>query len=119
MAKLINLTPHPVTLINLDTELTIPSSGIARVEQKTEPVGTITIGHHVVRLTKTVFGKETNGLPDPDGNLYIVSMLVCQANPTRDDLYIVNETVRDEEGRIVGAKSLAQNPFLKLNKKSE
>lgn len=34
-------------------------------------------------------------------------MLVANAVPHRNDVFIVDDTVRDDEGRIIGAKALA------------
>jgi len=66
----------------------------------------------IIPLTETVFG-EVEGLPEyKKGTYYIVSSLVAQACPDRSDLLIVNETVRDEQGRICGCKSFSVNPFL-------
>ena len=40
--------------------------------------------------------------------VYIVSLIVAQSFPDRDDFLIVNDTIRDEKGRIIGARSFAQ-----------
>jgi len=52
---------------------------------------------------------EVEGLPEPKENTYyIVSALVAGAAKNRNDLLIPNDTVRDEEGRIIGCRSLAR-----------
>lgn len=44
-------------------------------------------------------------LPAPQpGVAYIVSRVVAEAARGRDDLFIVDDAVRDGEGRIVGAR---------------
>lgn len=49
------------------------------------------------------------GLPEPKENtLYIVSALVAGACKNRDDLVVPNDTVRDDQGRIIGCRSLAK-----------
>ena len=64
-----------------------------------------------IPITKTVFG-EVEGLPEySKGRYYIVSSLVAQACPNRPDLLIVNETIRDKEGKIIGCQSFSVNPF--------
>ncbi|MFW6025472.1 MAG: hypothetical protein ACOCRX_03950 [Candidatus Woesearchaeota archaeon] len=69
-----------------------------------------------IPLTKTVFGN-IHGLPEyKTGIYYIVSSLVAQACPDRSDLLIPNESVRGEDGWIIGVKSLAVNPFLEGDK---
>src|SRR5690606_31963979 len=61
-------------------------------------------------VTETTLG-ELEGLPDPaDGVIYVVSRLVAEAAPHRDDLYFPGRLLRDEAGRVVGAESLARLP---------
>jgi len=47
-------------------------------------------------------------MPDPVGynTYYIVSLPVAQA-ARRSDILAVGETVRDDKGQVIGAKSLA------------
>ena len=104
----INLTPHAVTIIGENNmHLVIEPSGIvARVAAKTENVGSITTDGFTIQLTATVFGQVEN-LPAPeDGTVFIVSSLVASRVPEREDVFIPNESVRDEKGRIIGCKSL-------------
>jgi len=69
-----------------------------------------------IPLSKTRF-EQAEGLPvQIEGTYYIVSSILCQAYTDRNDFLIVNETVRNERGEIVGCKSLAINPFLKVSK---
>lgn len=105
--KFINLTPHDITIVNENGEVvkTITASGtIARL--KTE---TITTGYlDDIPVTKTVFGKVEN-LPSPQENtVFIVSSLIAQAVPERTDIFIPNESVRNDKGRIVGCRSLGK-----------
>ena len=86
---------------------TFPSEGSIRLSSQTKKVGNL----NGIPLSKTVFG-EAQGLPEQKkGTYYIVSSLVCQAYPDRKDFLIVNETVRNEKGQIVGCRSLSVNPF--------
>lgn len=102
----INLTPHDINIVNDDGDLifTIPPCGeVARVDAHTEVVGYLDFN---IPLTKTVFG-EVEGLREPVEGVYqIVSSLVKQRCPDRNDVVIPNESVRDEHGRIIGCKSL-------------
>lgn len=51
---------------------------------------------------------EIKNLPEPEeGTIYIVSQIVATAAKDRDDLFMVEDTIRDTEGRIIGAKNLA------------
>ena len=102
----INLTPHPINIVNDDGELifSIPPCGeVARVSTHTEVIGYVDFD---IPLTKTVFG-EVEGLREPFKGVYqIVSSLVKQRCLDRDDVVIPNEIVRDENGFIIGCKSL-------------
>ena len=58
-----------------------------------------------VKVVNKVFGKVEN-LPEKQDNVYlIVSSLVAQA-AKRDDLVVPN-TIRDENGKIIGCDSFA------------
>ena len=106
MKKIINLTPHSVNIIKEGGEkITIPSSGIARCTQTTSVVGDI----NGIPLTTTTFG-DVEGLPLEEKNIFfIVSRLVLSACKDRHDLLVPNELVRDENGNIIGCRSLANN----------
>lgn len=103
--KLINLTPHDITIVRPDRNILILASGsLARVSAKTETIGEL----DGIPVTETVFG-EVEGLPAPkDGVAYIVSSLVAGRVPERSDVFIPNESIRDENGGIVGCKSLGR-----------
>lgn len=96
---LINLTPHPINIIDGPT---LPSSGVARVSASSETVGSVD-GVPIVRQS---FG-DVEGLPDQvDGMHIIVSRMVAAACPDRADLLVPADMVRDDQGRIVGCRSL-------------
>ena len=113
--EVINLTPHAITMVRetetgLETVKVYKPSGFqARCVSKTEVIGSV----NSVPITKTVFGEPC--FIGPDGNktplpgvdehtVYIVSALMARAC-NRPDFVITNESVRDENGRIVGCKS--------------
>jgi len=105
--KLVNLTPHEIRVVGEDGEerLVIPPSGkVARVRTEQTTVGQV----NNIPVVRTMYG-DVEGLPEPSENtLYIVSTLVAQAVPYRDDVVAPdtspNGVVRDEEGRIIGVK---------------
>lgn len=103
--NIINLTPHEINFIHGDEIVSIPASGtVARLTSKTVVTGEI-MG---IPVTETVYG-EVTGLPDEDGeNIYVVSALVAAQCKNRFDVFIPNESVRDENGRIVGCRSLGR-----------
>ena len=100
--NIINCTPHSINIVNGPT---IPPSGIiARVTATTVTIGDV----DGIPVTATVFGQVEN-LPEPeDGTIFIVSSLVAQRCRDRYDVFIPNESVRDENGRIIGCRSLGR-----------
>jgi len=103
--KLVNLTPHTVTLVCGNKTVDIqPSGQVARVSATAQQVGTITIDGFDFPVVKTVFG-DVQGLPEPAENtIYIVSTLVLSAAQGRNDLVAPNTgaAIRDADGKIVG-----------------
>lgn len=103
---LVNLTPHSITFVDAvgNTVLTVePSGQVARCSVTREKVGMI----NGIPINKSRFG-EVENLPEPqEGTIYIVSALTAQAVPERDDVFITDDAVRDEQGRIIGCRALA------------
>jgi len=103
---IVNLTPHEIHLYRGDELVEkIKSSGIARVAVRSEIIGEI----NGFPISKNFYG-EIIGLPEPQpGIFYVVSALVAQAAAgRRTDLLVVNDTVRDQEGRIIGCRGFAR-----------
>ena len=101
MTDFINLTPHTINLCGREIE----STGLARCDSVTQVLGEI----DGVKINQKSFGAVT-GLPAPkEDTVYIVSAIVAQAIAgERDDVFVVDETVRDENGRITGCNALAK-----------
>lgn len=111
--KLVNLCPHPITLIGPNDErVTIPPdpAGPARCEILSVFIGEINAEGvpFAIPVRGTMLGTVTSLPPRQEGVVYIVSRQVAEACPNRDDLFIVDQTVRDEQGRIIGARALAR-----------
>lgn len=114
--RIINLTPHEVTIGGLSIA---PDGRVPRLREETREVGQLVVDRDQIEIdgdgdtipvTETVLG-QLEGLPLPvDGVVYIVSRLVAEAAPHRDDLYFPGRLVRDKEGRVVGAASLSRLP---------
>lgn len=109
---IVNLTPHPITLIREDgTTVTVyPCGVVVRAQEQREVIGHVE-GFPVYRVH---YG-EPEGLPDEldEKAVYIVSSLALQAiKQHRPEIahrfYVVSDPVRDEEGKIIGARALAQ-----------
>jgi len=113
--KLINLTPHEVTLYDPEGReilARIPSSGEARVKVEQELVGWVFLGDLKFPVYASMFG-EVTGLPDPEPGtetVFIVSFPVLQAMAgKRRDLVSPDTTpngvVRSPNGKVLGVKS--------------
>ena len=105
---IINKTPHPVTILDINLVKVLKNFPVegepVRLAVSTQPCPEI----DGFRTTKTIFG-EPESLPDKkEGVFYIVSQLVKNALPERDDLLVPAEVVRDETGRILGCKSFGR-----------
>lgn len=113
MTKIVNLTPHPIHIVGLG-EIK-PDGKPARLEERTELVGSITVHATenpnaktavIVPLIQKKMGRIID-LPEPqDETLFVVSLPVAQA-AHRSDVLAIGESIRDEKGNIIGAKSLA------------
>jgi len=109
--QIVNLTPHTITLMPAGPTgpvVTIPPSGrVARCATYRVQAGTVTVDGISVPVNQTRFGKVEN-LPEPQPDtIYVVSAIVAQAVPEREDVFVVDDTVRDDQGRIIGARALA------------
>ena len=106
MAKMVNLTPHVINVLNEDNTLLKaiePSGVVARCSTCREEAGKI----DGIPVNRTSFGV-VSGLPGPEpGTYYIVSALTAQAVPNRADVLVTDDAVRDQEGRIIGCRALA------------
>lgn len=108
--KIINLTPHSINFLGAADNrviLTVPSSGVARAAQRRETIGWVELDGMTLSVTRSKFGA-VEGLPASEADtIYVVSALTAQAVPEREDVFIVDDSVRDENGRIIGVRGLA------------
>ena len=109
--KIVNLTPHAVTVLGANMELIakIESSGNARSKQESSPIGLL----DNIPLFETHYGAPID-LPDPEEDtILIVSKITAdaarEAGRNLDDLYLVFDTVRDpaSPSNILGCRGLA------------
>jgi hypothetical protein len=116
MCAVKNLTPHPITLVGNAGEVTIPPSGlVVRAREVREVLGAVEVDGAGTLPVLRVSYAEPEGLPELEaGTIYIVSALAASAIrahcPTEvaDRFFVVSDPVRDESGRIVGARALAR-----------
>ena len=100
LPEVINLTPHAINVVGYEE---IPAAGLVpRVAMQTKAAGLVA----GMPTTSTHYGK-VEGLPEKmDDVSFIVSKMVKDACPDREDLLYPAELVRDDKGNIVGCKSL-------------
>ena len=109
--ELVNMTPHPVTVYQMDgvtPVVTVPSSGMVRVAETVRMLSGDAGQVSLVDIERDP--NQIEGLPDYNGDRYvIVSDLAYQAAKPlgRDDLLRPGPAVRDARGRIIGCKGLA------------
>ena len=106
---IVNLTPHYVNIVDPADKTTVirtfePAAVPARCVEKRTNEGCIAGD---IPISAVSYG-EVTGLPArQSGVVYIVSMLVAQTHPHRNDLMFPGEIVRDERGVIVGSTGLS------------
>ena len=108
--KIINLTPHPVNLINESGAITTfePSGEIARIAVNLQKYRIISVNGENTVLYKKQFGMPSYVPPDEMPDIcYIVSAIYQSALSYRTDLITPEEVFRDEKGNIVGCKSFS------------
>ncbi len=110
-----NYTPHKINLFAEDGRIlkVFEPEGVARAEQKAIIVDEIQFGNDVVPVKKMVFGS-VEGLPETAGEYdkFIVSSITAQAametnHPLKNQLLVVADPVRNEDGQIIGCKSFS------------
>lgn len=106
MATLVNLTPHILNIIAADgSTVYIPPDGnrIARVGSISTVVATV----NGININRQTFGKVMD-LPDAqDDVVYIVSRMVKDRVPDRDDVVVPGVPFRDTDGKVIGAWGLS------------
>lgn len=104
---IINLTPHDVTLLDEDNKVVevFPASG------EVLRLGTVDLGSQVIvgvgRVDLVEFG-HLNNPPKPKINTWYIVSLPCALSRPRSDFLVPYMEVRDDQGRIIGCKSLAR-----------
>lgn len=107
--QLVNLTRHAIVLRpTAGGELVIPPSGTeARIAVTRAVAAVITIDGVDIPVNRNSYG-EIENLPVPvEGVVYLASALVGQ-RALRADVVGVDDAIRDDQGRVVGARALAR-----------
>ena len=131
--QIVNLTPHTINVLVEDENgevlgkvglgrdaretrfravADLPSVGAVRATTSKRAVGSVAFGGMQIPVERTVHGRVEN-LPEPSEEVeYIVSLLVAKAaeqgGRITNDLLVVGESVRDNEGRVIGCISFGR-----------
>ena len=105
MTNFVNLTPHDINMYMEDGSIvTLPSEGIARASEEKKHIYSVA----GVPVYSVSYGNVSGVPEEQDSTYYVVSKIVADAlKDTRSDILIVTDTVRDEQGRIIGCRGLA------------
>ena len=111
--KLINLTFKPIRILDNDKNVICTIDPAPEEERATISVTRkrsvpFELDGIVIPSFDYEYGEVKNIPEEEEGVVYIVSSLVAQRVPERMDVFIPNESVRDEKGRIIGCKSLGR-----------
>lgn len=106
-----NLTPHQIRVLDLEHELLLelpPSPGkAARLDLNLRPVEKLGNG---ITVFETQPGGGVQDLPAPEPGVgLVVSAMVREVLPYRNDLFSPGELVRDENGQPKGCLGLIRN----------
>jgi hypothetical protein len=111
ISELANCTEHEVVVYEEEgmgvLMMLKPSGVLARVSEKKWDNGVILVGGVEIPRIGVGYG-EVEGLPErKEGTLYIVSALVKQRVPEREDVVVPSNPVRDSKGKIIGCRAFA------------
>jgi hypothetical protein len=107
--KILNYTHHPITIFTQSGTVEIPKHGMARASTIRNIKDIINFNGSHIPLNETNFGNVT-GLPEKkDDTIIIVSGITSAAlGDARNDLFVVDEPVRDAYGKIIGCRALTR-----------
>jgi hypothetical protein len=104
---LVNLTPPPIVIHTGTGELVLGSIGSARIDETSEPAGSIQYEGCEIPLRRIHLGASSSLPPARPGTRLVVSRLVALAHPERSDLLCGGNYVRNDSGQIVAVRDLA------------
>lgn len=100
VTRLVNITPHPVTIAGVTIEPTAPPARVA--EGVDECSALSTPDGHLIPVAD-IYPQRVVDLPPPrEDTIYIVSRAVAAACPDRDDLMVPDGRARDRDGSQTG-----------------
>lgn len=109
--KLVNLTPHDVVVFDgTRAAVHVPVAGSeARIVESRTALDPIAYSGEYLSVFAVHYADRAVGLPDPiEGTTFLVSRITAQAMDHRADLLFPLDEVRDNNGRIIGCRSLGR-----------
>jgi len=104
--KIINLTPHALSIVGDNGTLTIPPSGtVARLAVTRTALAPVVVDGVSLTISLPVMGDVTDLPSAVDDVILVVSALVAGA-VNRTDVYSPGELIRDGAGNVIGARGL-------------
>ena len=115
MTKLINLTPHAITIRVDEADIIIePTLPAARVNQKSYRAAGVWTENNIEIPVHVPIFQGIENLPEPqDGVVYITSMIVANSpeGKEREDVYAPDTgptVIRDADGNIAAVRGLVK-----------
>lgn len=102
---LINRTPHDIILLDSDNNIVRTIKKTKTVFRLKETIEKENIIDGVIVVSKTYFAEE--GLPTIKKNVYYIVSAIMATTIHRPD-FLVPNTIRDTDGKIIGCNSLAK-----------
>ncbi len=84
----------------------IPTGAKVKVTETKTTAPSIDVDGVIIETFKSSFGEVENLPPQEEGVMVIVSAMAADAAKDRNDLLVPGELVRDNDGNIIGCKSL-------------
>lgn len=107
--KLINLTPHVITIHAGDKTIVIkPSGTVARLMVSRISLPDVELDGITIPVNSTILGDLVDMPPIAEGVWYVASALVAQkcTQLNREDTFSPGELIRNEEGVVIGCNGL-------------
>jgi len=106
--NIVNLTGHDVIVRTGNGDIKIPAKDpMFRVRYTTMQLGDLNTPYGSVPLTKNIYIRVKNPPPIVKETYYLVSRLVAELYPERDDFVITNGLIK-EKGRAIACRSLGK-----------
>ena len=119
LKDMVNLTPHPVTLIktNGDKVMVLKSKGVVRVQEESKVIGSVdrvaVIEKKLGEISEADMNLLTDTLANPRASV-LVSLITARAlrkvmlSKDLERVFIIGDLIRDNDNKIIGADALAR-----------